>query len=51
MILRRLTRHVCERNWTAVALDFLIVMVGVFVCLQVANWNGRIALGLSLVRP
>lgn len=31
MILRRLTKHVKDQNWFAVALDFLIVVVGVFI--------------------
>jgi len=39
MILRRLTKHIEDQNWFAVTLDFLIVVVGVFIGLQVANWN------------
>ena len=39
MILRRITEHVKTQNWFAVAIDFLIVVVGVFIGLQVANWN------------
>ena len=39
MILRSITRHVREQNWFAVGLDFLIVVVGVFIGIQVANWN------------
>jgi hypothetical protein len=39
MILRRLTKHVKDQNWFAVALDFVIVVVGVFIGIQVANWN------------
>lgn len=39
MILRRLTQHVKAQNWFAVALDFLIVVIGVFVAMQVSNWN------------
>ena len=39
MILRSLTKHVKDQNWFAVGLDFLIVVVGVFVGLQVSNWN------------
>ena len=39
MLLRRITEHVKAQNWTAIALDFLIVVVGVFVGLQVNNWN------------
>ncbi len=44
MLLRRIAEHVKAQNWTAVALDFLIVVVGVFFGLQVNNWNeARIA--------
>ena len=39
MLLRRVIEHVKTQNWTAVALDFVIVVVGVFIGIQVANWN------------
>ena len=39
MLLRRVTRHVRSQNWFAVGVDFLIVVVGVFVGLQVQDWN------------
>jgi hypothetical protein len=39
MILRRITEHVKAQNWFAVAIDFVIVVVGVFVGIQVSNWN------------
>jgi len=39
MILRSLTRHVRDQNWFAVGIDFLIVVVGVFIGIQVANFN------------
>ena len=39
MILRRITEHVKAQNWLAVALDFLIVVIGVFIGIQVSNWN------------
>jgi hypothetical protein len=39
MLLRRVIEHVRDQNWTAVAIDFVIVVVGVFVGIQVANWN------------
>ncbi len=39
MLLRRVIEHVKAQNWTAVALDFLIVVVGVFIGIQVSNWN------------
>ena len=39
MLLRRITKHVKDQNWFAVGIDFVIVVVGVFIGLQVANWN------------
>jgi len=39
MILRSVMRHVRDQNWFAVGLDFLIVVVGVFIGIQVSNWN------------
>ncbi len=42
MLLRRITQHVKNQNWFAVFIDFLIVVVGVFIGIQVANWNESI---------
>ncbi|GJL92755.1 hypothetical protein [Hyphococcus sp.] len=39
MILRRVIAHFKKQEWTAIALDFLIVVVGVFIGIQVSNWN------------
>jgi len=39
MILRRVIDHVKTQNWTAVGIDFVIVVVGVFIGIQVSNWN------------
>ena len=39
MILRSVTKHVKDQNWFAVLIDFFIVVVGVFIGIQVANWN------------
>jgi len=39
MLLRRLTQHLEDQNWFAVGLDFIIVVVGVFMGLQVQDWN------------
>ena len=41
MLLRRITKHVTDQNWFAVFVDFLIVVVGVFIGIQVANWNAE----------
>jgi hypothetical protein len=39
MILRRVISHFRNQEWTAIFLDFLIVVIGVFVGLQVQQWN------------
>jgi len=39
MILRRVIEHFRKQEWTAIGLDFLIVVVGVFIGIQVSNWN------------
>jgi hypothetical protein len=39
MLLRRVMQHVRDQNWFAVGIDFVIVVVGVFIGIQVANWN------------
>ena len=37
MLLRRITEHLKAQNWFAI--DFVIVVLGVFVGIQVSNWN------------
>lgn len=39
MRLRHITKNVKEQNWFAVLLDLLIVVLGVFVGIQLGNWN------------
>ena len=39
MLLRRVTEHVKAQNWFADGIDFIIVVVGVFIGIQVSNWN------------
>lgn len=39
MLLRRMTENLRTQNWLAVALDFLIVVLGVFLGVQLGNWN------------
>ena len=36
MLLRRVMQHVKDQNWFAVCIDFLIVVVGVFIGIQVS---------------
>lgn len=39
MILRRLSQSLKEQNWTAIVIEFVLLVVGVFLGIQVANWN------------
>ena len=39
MILRRVISHFRHQEWTAIAIDFVIVVIGVVVGIQVSNWN------------
>jgi hypothetical protein len=39
MLLRRVISHVRKQEWTAIGIDFLIVVIGVFIGLQVNTWN------------
>lgn len=40
MLLRRFTQHVKDQNWFAVALDFLIVVIGILIAFQITEWSG-----------
>jgi hypothetical protein len=39
MLLRRIREHVTAHNWFAVSVDLVIVVLGVFLGIQVSNWN------------
>lgn len=39
LILGRIAGHLREQNWFALAAEFVIVVLGVFLGLQAANWN------------
>lgn len=39
MILRRVIQHFRKQEWTAIFIDFVIVVMGVFIGVQVSNWN------------
>jgi len=39
MILRRFMKHVTDQNWFAVGLDVLVVITGIFLGMQVTDWN------------
>lgn len=39
MLVRSLPKHLKEQNWFGIFLDFLVVVLGIFIGLQVSNWN------------
>lgn len=39
MILRRFAQDLREQNWTAIFIEFVLLVLGVFLGIQVANWN------------
>ena len=39
MILRRIAQHLKQQHWTGVVIELVIVILGVFIGLQVDNWN------------
>ena len=39
MILRRLTQSLKEQNWTAIWIEFILLVAGVLLAMQVNNWN------------
>lgn len=39
MVMRRLSQHLREQNWTAISIEFVLLVAGVFLGIQVANWN------------
>jgi hypothetical protein len=39
MILRRVIKHFRNQEWTAIGIDFMIVVFGLLVATQVSNWN------------
>ena len=50
MLLRRITKHVKDQNWFAVALDFFIVVAGILIAFQITNWNERARTNAELIR-
>lgn len=39
MILRRITHSMSGQNWTAISIEFVLVVLGVFLGIMAANWN------------
>ena len=36
---RRLAQSLREQNWTTIFIEFVLLVLGVFLGIQVANWN------------
>ncbi len=43
MILRRLAQNLKDQNWAAISIEFVLLVLGVFLGIQVANWNQSLA--------
>jgi hypothetical protein len=41
MILRHLAQSLKDQNWMAIAIEFVLLVLGVFLGIQVANWNAE----------
>ena len=41
MILRRFADSLKHQNWTAIAIEFVLLVLGVFLGIQVSNWNAE----------
>ncbi len=44
MLLRRVKHSLKQQDWLAIGIDFVIVVIGVFMGIQVANWNEALQL-------
>ena len=41
MILRRLSQSLKSQNWTTIVIEFVLLVAGVFLGIQAANWNAQ----------
>ena len=39
MVLRRFSKHIRDQNWVAIGIEFVIVVLGVFLGIEASNWN------------
>ena len=39
MLLRRFVAHARKQDWMAIAIEFVLLVLGVFLGIQVSNWN------------
>jgi hypothetical protein len=43
MLLHRFARSLTDQNWMAIAIEFVLLVLGVFLGIQVSNWNQGLA--------
>ena len=41
MIIRNFSKALSEQNWTAIFIEFFLLVAGEFVGIQAANWNDQ----------
>jgi hypothetical protein len=41
MITRRLAQSLRDQNWTTITIEFVLLVIGVFLGIQAANWNAQ----------
>ena len=41
MILRRVAQSLRDQNWTTITIEFVLLVLGVFLGIQAANWNAQ----------
>ena len=39
MMLRRFSRSLQQQNWTEITIEFVLLVAGVYLGIQVSNWN------------
>jgi hypothetical protein len=47
---RRVVEHLESQNWVAIAIELVIVVLGVFIGIQVSNWNEKLATDRTAAR-
>lgn len=40
-MLRQTTAHLKKQNWTAIVIDLIVLILGVFIGIEAANWNSE----------
>ena len=47
---RRVVEHLESQNWAAIVIEFIIVVLGVFIGIQVSNWNENLVTDRTAAR-